>query len=367
MPDFSGLLSRIGNGISNGVNTAEQRLMPTPEGMEGLLSPDDIAAARRQGLMHLGISLLGDQSQHFGEALAHGLNAAQQSYGGDLTQTAQQQMVGQEMRQRMNIIKARQQIAQQFPPQPNEAPAQTIDRMKGMFAAYLNAGDLESAGKLGEVLKSIGKDPTPSLQHVDTGKEILGVDPHSGAVITRYPKSAAPKSGDEVSAEQRFNAQNLNSILDDYRADSQDFRKAMSGYESIKGAMAHPNMAQPFAVLDSYARVVNPGAVVRQGTMAVLQEMGSYDQKVRRWLDMAQKGQWPPDMLGAIKNTVDGIMKEHYQDYLGGARKRALMRGKQENIDITPYLDNFDFSPDAASSAPATTGDASKVRSLLGR
>lgn len=368
MPDFGGLLSRIGNGLRSGINTAEERLMPEPKGLEGLLSPDDIATARRQGMLNLGMSLLGDQSPHFGEALAHGLQTAQGAYGNQVNQIAQRQMYGQDARQKMNILEARQKIAQQFPPQPGETSAQTVDRLKGMFAAYLQAGDLESAGKLGEVLKSIGKDSNPALPHfVDSGDKTQMVDPRTGAVIKEYPKGRAPKSADAVSADTRYNAQQTNTILDDYRQDSADFRKALSGYEVLKGAIAHPGLAQPFAVLDAYARVMNPGAVVRQGTMQVLQEMGSYDQKVRKWLDMAQRGQWPPDMIASIKNTVDGVMQEHYQSYLDGARKRAIARGRQAGIDISPYLENYNFSPAQPAASPQAPGDASKVRKVLGR
>jgi hypothetical protein len=368
MPDFGGLFSRIGSGIRSGVNKAEERIMPEPQGLEGLLSPGDIASARRQGMLDLGLSLLGDHSAHFGEALAHGIQSARGSYGNSVNQTMQQQVAGQDVRQHMNILKARQQIAQQFPPQPGEQPAQTIDRMKGMFAAYMQAGDLESAGKLGEVLKSIGKDAAPpALQHVDAGDKILVVDPRDGHTIREIPKGAAPKSGDTVAADRRYGSEQTNKILDDYRTDSAEFRKAISGYEVLKGAIAHPGMAQPFAVLDAYARVINPGAVVRQGTMQVLQEMGSYDQKMRRWIDMAQKGQWPPDMLQSIKGTIDGIMAEHYQSYQDGARKRALLRGKQAGVDITPFLENYNFAPPGAAAPAAAGGDAAKVRKLLGR
>jgi hypothetical protein len=366
MPDFGGLLSRIGSGIRSGINTAEDHLMPEPKGLEGLLSPEDIATARRQGMMNLGFSLLGDQSPHFGEALAHGLQSAQGGYGNAVNQTVQTQMVGQDVRQKMNILKARQQIAQQFPPRQGESPAQTIDRMKGMFAAYLNAGDLESAGKLGEVLKSIGKDAAgPALQHVDAGNKILVVDPHTGQTIREIPKGPAPKDPNApVAAADHYRAEQTNKILDDFRTESADFRKASSGYEVLKGALAHPGLAQPFAVLDAYARVVNPGAVVRQGTMQVLQEMGSYDQKMRRWLDMAQKGQWPPDMLQSIKATIDGIMDEHRSTYRE-MRKRALERGRRSGVDLDALIDNPESSTSTATAPTAATGASSRVSRFM--
>lgn len=366
MPDFLGLLSTIGGGIRSGVNRVEDTLMPTPKGLEGLLSPEDIAAARKQGMLNLGISLLGDQSPHFGQALARGVQSAQGAYGNQVNQTIQTQVTGQDARQKMNIIKARQQIAQQFPPAPGETPAQTIDRMKGMFTAYLNAGDLESAGKLGEVLKSIGKDAaSPALQHIDAGDKILVTDPRTGATIREIPKGKSPKSGDAVDAGQRFNVDQTNKILDDYRTDTAEFRKAQSGYEVLKGAISHPGLAQPFAVLDAYARVINPGAVVRQGTMQVLQEMGSADQKVRRWIEMAQKGQWPPDMLQSIKGTIDAIMQEHYQTYLDGPRKRALLRGKQSGVDITPFLDNPNFSFPGGAPTAGAAGASSRMGQFM--
>lgn len=368
MPDFGSLFSRIGSGIRSGVNRVEENLMPEPKGLEGLLSPEDIASARRQGMLNLGMSLLGDQSPHFGAALAHGLESAQGAYGNNVNRTMQTQMYGQDARQKMTILKARQQIAQQFPPRPGETPTQTIERMQSMFAAYLNAGDLESAGKLGEVLKSIGKNNTPALQHVDAGNKVLGVDPRTGAVVKEYPKGPVPKDPNATpAAADHYKAEQTNKILDDFRAESADYRKASSGYEVLKGALAHPGLAQPFAVLDAYARVVNPGAVVRQGTMQVLQEMGSYDQKMRRWLDMARKGQWPDDMLSSIKATIDGIMDEHRSTYRE-MRKRALERGRRSGVDLDALIDNPGSAGLPEAAAPTTSGgNAATVRKLLGR
>jgi hypothetical protein len=161
----------------------------------------------------------------------------------------------------------------------------------------------------------------------------------------RKIRTRLPLTADHYKAEQ------TNKILDDFRTESADYRKASSGYEVLKGALAHPGLAQPFAVLDAYARVVNPGAVVRQGTMAVLQEMGSYDQKMRRWIDMAQKGQWPPDMLQSIKATIDGIMDEHRSTYRE-MRKRTLERGRRSGVDLNALIDD----PDKGSSSSAPSG-----------
>lgn len=361
MPDFRGLLSTVGSGLQR----AGANLMPEPKGLEGLLSPEDIAAARRQGLLRFGIDMLSNPAPHFGEALAHGLDAAQGAYGQNVNQTMQTQMAGQDVRQKMNILKARQQIATQFPPAANESPAQTIDRMKGMFAAYMQAGDLESAGKLGEVLKSIGKEAAPPvLQHVDAGNKVLAIDPRTGSVVKEYPKGAAPKDPNApVAAADHYKAEQTNKILDDFRSESAEYRKAQSGYEVLKGAMAHPGLAQPFAVLDAYARVVNPGAVVRQGTMQVLQEMGSYDQKMRRWLEMAQKGQWPPDMLTGIKSTIDGIMDEHRSTYRE-MRKRALERGRRSGVDLKDLIADPDTG-DVAAPAAQSPGASPRVSQFM--
>lgn len=242
-----------------------------------------------------------------------------------------------------------------------------LDQAKGSLTeqAYLGMGMTAAQARAARMNPSIADNimtpPAPHVVQGDNGTYALGRDGKTTEVRTpdghAIPRRVGAGAG---TAEKRLQATTLNSILDDYHRDAADFEKARGGYEVLKGALANPGIATPFSVLDAYARVVNPGAVVRQGTMQTLKEMGSVDQKVARWFSMAQKGEWPPEMISDVKKTIDGIMREHYQTYKGNAQQRALRRGQVSGIDVSPYMmaPMTEFEEPAAAPAGGTTPPA---------
>lgn len=347
----------------------QNALMPVPRGLDGLLSDDDIKHARRMGLLNFGLSMLdqahgdpmGGNAPSFGQAAARSIKAGIGGYDQNLQSSVQQGVAGADLAQKRAILLNRQRVAQQFAPQPNETSQQTVQRLKGMYLEYLRAGDTDMAGKLGEVVSKLFSDTEHPVEHVDLGNRTAIIDPKTGAPIRYEQNGPKPKSPEELGAATRFNATQTNSILDDYRTDTKQYHAALDGYKVLKGALTNQSLATPFAVLDAYARVVNPGAAVRQGTMAVLQEMGSYDQHFRRWLDMATQGQWPPDMIASIKGTLDAIMNEHHKEY-ADSRRRAIARGTTFGLDIGPLLDRDvqEFGTDP--SAPGGTSGGSTAQ-----
>lgn len=345
----------------------QNALMPVPRGLEGLLSDDDIKHARRMGLLNFGLSMLdqahgdpmGGNAPSFGQAFARSMKSGIGGYDQNLQTSVQQGVAGADLAQKRMILMNRMRVAQQYAPQPNETSEQTVQRLKSMYLEYLRAGDTDMAGKLGEVVSKLFSNGEHPVEHVDLGPRTAIIDPVSGKTIRYEENGPKPKSPEEIGASTRFNATQTNSILDDYRTDTKQYHAALDGYKVLKGALTNPSLATPFAVLDAYARVVNPGAAVRQGTMAVLQEMGSYDQHFRRWLDMATQGQWPPDMIASIKSTLDAIMSEHHKEY-ADSRRRAIARGTTFGLDIGPLLDRDEqtfgepVTPDGAPAGGST-------------
>ncbi len=300
-------------------------------GYEGLLTPDEIQSQKPS----LFSALFHDPDVSPATAMQNRLdNVVQHKL---LTEKVAQ---GHLDAQKQAIMDAKTNDAlMKLGPPPND-PAGFDAWARKAYGAMLAIGNFGAVQHLNAVMQQIAAHETPKTvtpQEIDTGDKKILRDPTTGKVVAVYDKHAPPKSPAEIDSKMKFDAEQTNQILDDFRTETSKFDAAKQGYDVLKGALAKPGIAQPFAVLDAYARVINPGAVVRQGTMAVLQEMGAMDQRVRRWISMAQNGQWPDDMMQSIKGTLDAIMSEHSKEY-DETRKRALLRGRRVGINVDPLL-----------------------------
>jgi hypothetical protein len=105
------------------------------------------------------------------------------------------QVAGQ-MASQKQLASSRQQIAASFPPLPeNASPQQQAQRLMQMFTAFAQSGDTEMAGKMGEVLKSMGgvlEGPKPGAVRPES--MIPGTDAWKKA--KEFEASLRPKGGD---------------------------------------------------------------------------------------------------------------------------------------------------------------------------
>jgi hypothetical protein len=329
--------------IGDAGTKAADTIMPTPKGLDGLLSPEDFAAARKQGLLNLGLSLLGDSGYRpandqvsLGQALAHGAKAAQGAYGDKIDSTIKEQQFGQAAKQQQSILASRAAIAKQFVAPPNESFDDAQQRLVKMYTAYVNSGDTEMAGKLSEVVKGIHDAKPHAPISVPEGGTL--VDPTTGKPIFHSPKTPPLESPGSLRSAARQDTMQKNVIVRDFDKTTKDYRTAESSYSTLQGARANPqNFLTPMAALDAFARTINPGAAVRVGTLQMIKSYGSLGQKAQRWYDMAAKGQWPPEMMGQIYSLVDGIMKDHTDEF-NRARDEAVARGQDSGVDVSNIL-----------------------------
>lgn len=350
-------------------------LMPVPRGLEGLLTDDDVKHARNMGLLNFGLSMLdqahgdpmGGNAPSLGSAFAHSMKAGLGQYDQSLQSTAQQGVAGQELAQKRFILTNRMRVAQQFAPQPNETPEQTSQRLKGMYLEYLRAGDTEMAGKLGEVVSKLFAANDKPVEHVDLGDRTAILDPISGKTIRYEPNGIKPKTAAEVDASSKFQADQKNKILDDYARDTKDFHQVMAGWDVLVGATKNPNLATPFAVTDAYARITNPGAIVRPTTMEMIHDMGSIGQKMQKYWEQNVNGGLPPEILNDFKRTLYNIVREHKNQY-DKIRKSALTRGLQSGIsNLDPLLEDYNLeNPLPAPPATAGTKTGANVKAVVG-
>jgi hypothetical protein len=376
---LGGILARlkgIGSDVVNGVSAPDPSLAGSPD-----LSEADRQRAKSNALLALGNALLNPQHDARGfrqstlgalsTGLANARTASDESLGGALNTHAA--MV---QRAQANQLAARRAALQaQFQILPTDTPEQIDTKVRQLAFGYSQIGDTKSLEALGQA-KALFAQPKPaplprSLEHVElldpSGKPAIGlIDPASGEVVKYLPAVPKPDpTARAASADQQDKG--IDRVVKTYEHETQDFTKARSGYEVLQGAMKEPNLYSPIAMLDAYARTINPGAIVRPSTMELLEHTGAATDRLRRWESLINKGQWPADLSQALNSSLTSIMKQHYVT-AQAARGRALARLKSMHIsDGDTYLDPLDFgpntpgaSPAAPASAPATTTSSNR-------
>lgn len=349
-------LNNIASSAKQGFSQIPERMMPTPQGLEGMLTPENIHAARMQGLMGAGQALLSGAGQgHNGaQALASALQGAQQGYGGGINQTIQTAQAVQGMQQQKKILAGRDMIARQYPTIAGEDQHAMNMRLRAMYSDFVRNGDTEMVSKLGEVIKSIEEKPVPTksvawedaddhkeARYAETGLPVLDA---AGNPLTikkgmTSAEVAAQQSRADMENERRRGA--INRIKDNFRAEPavKDYETASSAADLLRASLASPGMASPIMMMDAFGRVNNPHAQVRPSMLELINQMGAFGDKAKRWMSMIQTGQWPAEMTTSVTNSINATMKEHRKSFLD-AKNAAINEGKADafKIDMEPFL-----------------------------
>lgn len=376
------LLDRISNGVAG----------PAPAGIEGLLSPEDLQSAKSSGLMDLGMSLLADSGPKtaservgLGQALGRGLQAARQGYQDRLgnavgIQATLQQMKAAKLAQETGeverdtkklglqtakgLTEGRKKITAAYP-MPNDVSGmkQWIDQVLPHFIAL---NDTDTVGSLAEIRKSLNQKDQMDIGTVNRGNVTEFYDKTTGQTIRTAPNGADPtQGGPKMDPRETANRTDTAKIMDDFRADTSDLQKAAQAYGVIQGSMDGKNPAQPIAMLYAYARLLDPGSVVREGEIATLQKIGSYDSKVRQALQKASTGTLPQDVIDHIAKQAKSVMRERkssFKQYRDTALKRgdALGITNLDQILNDPYA-AYNLDDEQQAGMPGVVGGSSST------
>lgn len=313
------------------------KVNPTPQGYDGLLSPDEIAG-QQPGLMHsLFRPGMAPGESEYDTNLMNLLKRKQMAVGVDHANTAYAQS--------QRVLANRQKTGEILKQLPESMPI--VDKLERAALIHMQNGDLEAAHQAAGDAKDFGanhapKAPPQALKEVDAGNQVHMVDPVSGKIVVTYPKGAVPKTPGEITAGQKFSADQTNKILDDFRADpsAKEYDQALSGYHVLKGALANPGIGDPMAITEGIARVLNPGASVRVGMAQMIKDnFGGAPDKVKRWVQQTENGTWPKDLVQAIQKKAKDVMDQRANAY-NGARRLAVLRAQRSGINIEPLLHN---------------------------
>lgn len=189
-----------------------------------------------------------------------------------------------------------------------------------------------------EIVKNLRGTPTAQQHVVDpvTGKVTFfdPMKPPANLSVTPLPRGGDPAKN---ASDQ------TNKILDDYARDTKDFHHVMGGWDVLIGATKDPSLATPFAITDAYARITNPGGVVRPTTMEMIEHMGSIGQRMRKAWEKNANGALPADIVKDFQHTLYNIVAEHKAQF-DKIRAQAVLRGKAAKADVEPLLQNYEVT-----------------------
>ena len=369
-----GLLGRISAAIQNKLFAGA-----APSGLTGLLSPDDIQAARKNAMTHLGLSLLansegapGKPAPNVASAIGQAGLGAQEQYG----QNVQGAVAGQQQALQANwakhLMALRQQVAQQFPQAPGETPQQQLMRIEQMAAAYAQGGDTETSAKLTQLAESIRKMAgTPEL--TTNGQRRLLVNPITGEQTDLGPMGLTPN---DVLTDQRARQAHKDSLrlqdlefqaLQGYRGIqtgeslSKNFDKTVAAEaktaDTMRTVQANLDAARagdPVAsknLLISLNALADPRAQIRQGVInLMLNPNQSIQMKLSQAYSLAAQGKLPPQLLDQIAALVQQHAQAARSSY--DRKYQAMTKRYPQAADQFRTSDEV-FGPPAGAEDPA--------------
>lgn len=369
------LFTKLLSGASNVANRAEDAIMPAP--VDGLFNKQDLASARQQGMLHLGLSLLGDTSgMGLGSALKQGVGEAQSAYQSSLLDNVSQNNA---LKQKQMLVQ-RAQIGQKYAPQPGDTAQDIMARYPAMYADYMKVGDLEAAKNVeGIVSSQIQKADSNRLQAVQAGDKIYTFDPKTGTYVAGPERHMTQDEIREKALDRQVKEEQIatqRALREQAQAQSggQAFmrqNKAIIDSEPLfqnwdaayRDAKAGNPAAYKSAIVN-FAAIADPKAQIRLG---VLQFVSKIDPSLVGQAQIAMQrsvdGTFPKDLLDKMNQHAQEIHKGTIKVY--NSRRAARIKA---NPALESYIDPaesiFPSSVDMHG-APAAAGSGSRVDQFL--
>lgn len=334
-------IDKVRSGVENSVRRAGEQLMPVPEGMEGLLSPEQIGAARRRGGMALASSLLAGSgpgengmTPTFGQSLGRGLQAAQGAYDQGIAGTLQMAEAATGMKEKRRIDSFRADLAKRYPITADMPPEEMNKALMSMYAESVRAGDMEMASKTAQVASALANQtqPTPEgLMAVPgdvidpaTGKSsTVIIGGRSGRTVRSF--ETAPKQADPAQlardrqAAQKDRRDFENNLASEYLKTVTPLRNSAlridTSLQQTGRALAGDGTAR-VSLLYAFLNGLD-GSVVRESDLAMMARAAGWGEAAQNQIDYVlsggKKGKIMPDTvlrsiiqsMGTMRDLID--------------------------------------------------------------
>lgn len=324
-----------------------ERLLPTPEGTDGLLSDSDMKSARNQGLLGLGASLLessgpSTQPQGLGAALGKALTAGRGGFdsavGNNLKMISnRQELQGGQMK--LDTAKqgqaARQAVFSKFPPPKDGSdPAAMSAWLNQVIPALVAGGATADAEQLATVKKAIEKN---QYQQTQAGNMATVFDPQTGKF---WDPAANSGKGDWVkSVERGLPADQIELKKAQLAAQQARTEATMTLAEARGNRVLHSGfMARNKAVADR-AAILNQSLITLHDaehdpalySSAIVNFIQAADQKAQVRIEMLKffKANVDPSIGGKWEVLKSRILEGKLPGYASGSMIRHLEKLKK--------------------------------------
>ncbi len=344
--------------------------MDAPGGYEGLLSADEIQRARPSLLSaFIGGPNAASPETHYRENLNRLVEMKQ--FAAQLDEMKKAKAAQQAM------LANRQHIADRFPELPDSAsPQQQAQRLMSMFTAYSRAGDTEMAGKMGEVLKSMGnvlEGPKPVAKkppiEMRLGDHVELLDPDTMQKVGSFPINPSPRDPNAPDTASQLRDQRMfqreQQLSDDYNKDTKSYRelsmKLRNAISEAPQALKGDGASQ-VNILYAFVNAMDPNSAVREGEIGLVQAGASLraraQQMIDKYLQTGKSAAVPKEMIDAMTGLMQRRLTST-KDYIDERSSYYQRRAKQWGVDPANFPGIEDDAP-----RPAQTG-APQVAGLL--
>ncbi len=306
-----GLLDKVGGFIGKAGQTVSQGLLAGPE--RHTLDADQRREAGQQGLRDMGLSLLmsggppggGRNAPTTLAAIAAGAQAGRASY----RDTAER------LRAAETTVGIEEAMADGYSP----------EALQNAFTAAIEGGDLETARSIGPILQQMissqATSPNTIKETTDplTGEKIFfdmsgpapreimrigagmegdilpsGLQQERGRILSRL---ATRSSGvTDVANSYRRVLSATNTLL--------NYDKAVALAKQRGESLPARPTAAAMAAISSFARLLDPGSVVREGEFHIVSNQGSAVDRIKRWYETIMQGMIPDGLAQALQDEA---------------------------------------------------------------
>lgn len=326
-----------------------EQLLPGAQTPEGILSPADVSAARSRGLLHMGAAMLeaGGPSHEgisLGQGISRGLLAGEQGMDAATQQMSAQKMQGLSYAQMKEQLQQKAQMRELMTSVgfngsgTDEQKLASLEKAAGLALAQGNHDLVTSIASMTRAIHE-KKGQQPNAHWVDgvggrfarnpvTAEQMN--DASGKPIMVPYDPSeiAARNPGDMTQAQKNRGLLGLRASFHTSIAKLSD---AADAYRNILVAQkTSDNPMSATNALYSYARLKNPGSVVRAGDINGLKSAASLPDRFKNAFTQMTQGHMSKELMDYIVSEAHGLAaskRESYNTLRGGALESADMMG----------------------------------------
>lgn len=290
------------------------RLFPLAPEYEGILPVESQRAAQRRALSQASLGLLANAGSGRGTFANVGAAVRDVNFPAQLEGMAGTIAAVRDRQAMIERERKRAEIVGQFPAVPGETLQQTGERLTRMLPAFVEIGDLETVGKLTELLKSLqlGQRGEESFKIVDMDNPVTGRVHRYRVFADGTPEDlgpAAPAGSSSLNDQRLFNRENA--LRDDFNREIEPIRDARA---FIDQALKSTDLARDgdgaaqVQLLYAFVKAMDPTSVVREGEVALARQAQGIYQKAGAFLRQFESGAAivvPPGLVDQMTRLLE--------------------------------------------------------------